>query len=229
MSGSRDAVAIVPAYNEEATVADVVRPLVASDRFREVVVVSDGSEDLTADAARAAGARVVEFDWNRGKGEALAAGVATTDASIVCFFDADLLGLEPRHAAELLDSVVSGRCRMCIGMMDRGPFLNWLAGRLPKVSGQRALPREVFMAVPSRHRSGFGIEVAMNHVCTTGGGRIATRTLQGVRPRRKTQKVGIVCGFFGYVRMWYRVAACFIAVRLEGQEVRRAKGQVSLS
>jgi len=66
--------ALIPAYNEEATVASIilgVRRLVP-----DVLVVDDGSQDGTNAAACAAGALVQRLDLNMGKGEALKAGFA---------------------------------------------------------------------------------------------------------------------------------------------------------
>lgn len=61
----------IPAYNEAGTIGDVVE---STRRYAdEVVVVDDGSEDGTADLARAAGAAVIEHDRNRGYGAALKA------------------------------------------------------------------------------------------------------------------------------------------------------------
>ena len=45
--------AIVAAYNEEGTIADVLRALTASPLIDEVIVVSDGSEDATVEIGRA--------------------------------------------------------------------------------------------------------------------------------------------------------------------------------
>jgi glycosyltransferase involved in cell wall biosynthesis len=59
----------VPAYNEETTVATVVSE--ASEHADEVVVVDDGSDDDTANAARRAGATVIEHERNRGYGATL--------------------------------------------------------------------------------------------------------------------------------------------------------------
>ncbi|MFA5885384.1 MAG: glycosyltransferase family 2 protein [Acidimicrobiia bacterium] len=63
---------MVPAHNEEATVADVVRRVRAVGL--ECLVVDDGSTDETATRARAAGARVVSLPINLGVGGALRTG-----------------------------------------------------------------------------------------------------------------------------------------------------------
>jgi len=84
------ACALVPAFQAEATVGDVVRGL-----FRHVphvLVVDDGSSDGTAIAAERAGASVLRRESNGGKGAALRAGLAqvlATDATHVAFVDAD--------------------------------------------------------------------------------------------------------------------------------------------
>jgi len=68
------AVAIVPALNEEATIARVVEEIRAYDARFEIVVVDDGSVDRTAQVARAAGARVLRLPFNLGIGGAVQTG-----------------------------------------------------------------------------------------------------------------------------------------------------------
>ena len=65
--------ALIPALDCEATIGDVVRGTLA--HVGHVLVVDDGSTDRTADAAKAAGAEVLRLPTNRGKGEALRAGL----------------------------------------------------------------------------------------------------------------------------------------------------------
>ena len=65
--------AVIPAYNEEKHVADVVRALVEGGV--EVLVVDDCSGDRTSERAVEAGARVVRHEDNCGKGAALATGL----------------------------------------------------------------------------------------------------------------------------------------------------------
>ena len=67
-------VAIVPALNEEATIARVVDELRAFDAGLDVVVVDDGSVDRTAEAAAARGARVLRLPFNLGIGGAVQTG-----------------------------------------------------------------------------------------------------------------------------------------------------------
>lgn len=66
--------AIVPARNEEEAVGRVVAELKAFDPGLDVVVIDDGSEDLTATVAREAGAAVVSLPFNLGIGGAVQTG-----------------------------------------------------------------------------------------------------------------------------------------------------------
>jgi glycosyltransferase involved in cell wall biosynthesis len=214
--------AVVPAHNEEQTIGPVVEALVKTGVFQDVVVVDDGSTDRTAAVAERAGAtRIVLLDSNRGKGRALAAGVERTASELLCFFDADLVGLEARHVQQLAEPVMAGRLAMCIGTVDRGPVWNALSRLLPAVSGQRVLRREMFESIPDRHIRGYGIESVLNYSCRRRSEKIRRLHLHGVSVRRKTQKVGIWRGLWNYVRMWRAVLARMIMVRLD----RRSFGQ----
>src|ERR671920_1763892 len=72
--GSLRRVAIVPAYNEEDCVAQVVDELRAFDAGLDVVVIDDGSVDRTADIARARGAHVLRLPFNLGIGGSVQTG-----------------------------------------------------------------------------------------------------------------------------------------------------------
>jgi len=66
--------AVVPAYNESGTVARVVRSIREAEPDFDVLVIDDGSTDDTAQAAAAAGARVVRHPFNLGIGGAVQSG-----------------------------------------------------------------------------------------------------------------------------------------------------------
>jgi glycosyltransferase involved in cell wall biosynthesis len=67
-------VAIVPAFNEEGCIADVIAEIRAFDPGLEVVVIDDGSVDGTSRAAQAAGAHVLKLPYNLGIGGAVQTG-----------------------------------------------------------------------------------------------------------------------------------------------------------
>jgi glycosyltransferase involved in cell wall biosynthesis len=101
-------VALIPAYQAEATVGSVVRGLLR--HVPRVVVVDDGSTDTTAAEAKRAGAEVLRLPANGGKGSALRAGldaVLAGDASHVAFVDADGQH-DPDDLPRLLDAARAG-------------------------------------------------------------------------------------------------------------------------
>ncbi|MCB9832280.1 MAG: glycosyltransferase family 2 protein [Planctomycetes bacterium] len=79
---------IVPAYNEEETIAEVVRDFITEPRVDEVVVVDNNCRDRTAELAAAAGARVVT-ESEAGYGFALRAGLAAADGDLLVLTEAD--------------------------------------------------------------------------------------------------------------------------------------------
>ena len=81
-------VAIIPAYNEEKALADVIGKTLG--HVDEVIVVDDGSSDKTSEVAIGAGARVIKHSVNLGKGEALQSGFkAIGNDSIIITIDGD--------------------------------------------------------------------------------------------------------------------------------------------
>src|SRR5271157_1111121 len=92
---------VIPALNEEESIADVVRA-VACQNVDEIIVVDNGSTDQTAERAQRAGARVVK-EPRAGYGRACRAGVKAIhpDTDIVVFLDGD-----GSDCPELMDRIV---------------------------------------------------------------------------------------------------------------------------
>ena len=108
-----------PAYDEEATVASVVRrtPSEVLGHPVQVVVVDDGSTDRTAERALAAGAEVVSSPTNQGLGAAVARGLALgveRGARVVVFADADG-EYAPEELAHLVAPVLAGEADYVVG------------------------------------------------------------------------------------------------------------------
>jgi glycosyltransferase involved in cell wall biosynthesis len=99
---------VIPARNESATISRTVTEL-RQDGW-PVIVVDDGSEDDTAELARAAGATVLHHAINLGQGAALQTGISyacTLDARAIVTFDADGQH-DPNDVPSLIDALASG-------------------------------------------------------------------------------------------------------------------------
>ena len=76
---------IIPAYNEEKTVANVIKTVKSLNYIDEIIVVNDGSVDNTEQTAKEAGATVLSHTKNRGKGAAIKTGFKTRRETLYCF------------------------------------------------------------------------------------------------------------------------------------------------
>jgi glycosyltransferase involved in cell wall biosynthesis len=85
---------LIPAYNERATILDVLDKVEALGLDRQVIVIDDGSTDGTGDAVEEwqvgrSDVVLLRHDRNRGKGSAIRAGIRHVDGEITVFQDAD--------------------------------------------------------------------------------------------------------------------------------------------
>ncbi len=104
---------VIPAYDEEPTVAEVVREIPAeiAGLGAEVIVVNDGSSDNTVAEARGAGALVCDIPVNRGQGLIFMLGywlARTRGAKIIATIDADGQFL-PSELERVIQPIVDGR------------------------------------------------------------------------------------------------------------------------
>lgn len=200
------AAAVIPAFNEEATIGAIVAVLRSVPALSEVVVVSDGSEDTTAAVAREAGARVIELPFNMGKGAAMREGLEATTADVVVFLDADLVGLTCEHVAALLDPVLTGQREMSIGLFEGGrPFTDLAQAITPNLSGQRAVRRSLLEQVEDINDARFGVEVALTRYLRRAGIEAEEVILHNVTHRTKEEKLGLVKGFAARMRMYWEI------------------------
>lgn len=201
-------VAIIPAFNEAPRISRVLEVVTGVPELAEVIVVDDGSSDGTGEvAARCPGVRVVGLPSNQGKGAAMCAGFAATDADVALFLDADLLGLEARHVTRMLAPVTAGEADMAIGIFRGGRMRTDLAQVLvPYISGQRAVRREVFATLPDPWQVRSGIEVLLTHHARVGRYRVKHVVIDGVTHTMKEEKLGLVRGTAARMRMYYEIA-----------------------
>ena len=190
--------AIVAAWNEEKTIADVLRALTASSLIDEIIVVSDGSTDRTVEICRGFdGVRTVSLHSNHGKGFAMAVGVANATNDVLFFCDGDMYNVTEEHIAALVTPVVRGECDMNIGIRDRGPFANFMHLKMkcgPVLSGIRVMKRAVFETVPPKYQARYKIETALNCFCAKAGFRQKQTMIRGLDHIKKEWKMGFFPG-----------------------------------
>lgn len=161
---------IVPAFNEEKSIAVVVDRLKSERPGDEILVIDDASRDKTAELAKAAGARVVRHPYNLGYGGALKTGIRHARNEILMFFDAD-----DQHDPKDIGSIVKGlqNSDMAVGARPRSSgalyrrsgkwFLkrvaNYLVGRsIPDLnSGLRAIRRNLALQFLHLLPDGFSL------------------------------------------------------------------------
>lgn len=100
---------VIPAYNEEPTVAKVVDVAKRLSYVTEIIVIDDGSYDKTAEEARLAGADVISHTSNQGKGSAIKTGFRHSKGDIVAFIDADIYNLTHEKIDMIIQPILEGK------------------------------------------------------------------------------------------------------------------------
>jgi glycosyltransferase involved in cell wall biosynthesis len=149
---------VIPAFNEAASIASVLRDLRHVAAWHELLVIDDGSSDDTGATAISAGARVVRHPYNLGNGAAVKTGIRQATGTFVLILDGDGQH-RAADAARLVacldtyDLVVGARSPGTQATAARrlgNSMLNWIASyltghRIPDLtSGFRAARRDRF-------------------------------------------------------------------------------------
>jgi glycosyltransferase involved in cell wall biosynthesis len=177
-------VALIPAYNEAAHIADVVE---RTKSFLPVLVVDDGSHDDTAQLAEAAGATVLRQIPNQGKGMALRLGFRWAlehGCEALIMLDADGQH-DPAEIPAFLEQYKAKQADLIIGKRDfsrmptvrrfsntigRWMFSTALGHHVPdNQSGYRLLSRRMIEATLEGREQGFEFEVEMIVLCVLRG------------------------------------------------------------
>src|SRR5213082_1579918 len=137
--------AVIPAYNEEKHIGDVVRR--TRQQLDNVLVVDDGSRDKTAERAREAGAEVIVHEKNLGKGETIKTGLRhwlDRQFDFVIILDADGQH-RPEEIDRFAEAARTGDAKMLVGTrmndLSSMPLVRrivnrWMSRRISATCGQ---------------------------------------------------------------------------------------------
>ncbi len=172
--------ALIPAYNEAAHIAEVV---IGALTHLPVLVVDDGSADDTAARAEEAGATILRQTPNQGKGTALRSGFRwALDAGYEAVITLDADGQhDPAEIPKFLDAYTDRGADLIIGARDfsQMPFIrrlsntvggwafSWAIGQpiRDNQSGYRLISHRLLEGILASDEAGFEFEVEMIVVC----------------------------------------------------------------
>lgn len=195
--------AIIPAFNEERTLAGVVRAVQEAGVASELIVVDDGSTDATAAVAERLGATVIALPTNSGKAKAMKAGADHTDAEVLLYLDADLVGLRPVHVRALVEPVLHRQADMTVGVFRGGRWRTDLAQWItPYLSGQRAMRHWIMDQIEEVEAMGYGVERALTAFARENELQVEHVELTGVTQVTKEEKSGLWKGLQARFRMY---------------------------
>jgi glycosyltransferase involved in cell wall biosynthesis len=195
---------VIPAQDEELSIATVVRQLQDTAPWREIIVVDDGSTDATGARAREAGAVVVRHPYNKGNGAAVKTGARHASGEFVLIVDGDGQH-SPADACRLIarlgefDLVVGARSAGTQATLARrggNAVLNWLASYLTGrpipdlTSGFRGIRRDVLREFLHLLPNGFSTPTTTTLACVKAGYNVAFEPVEaGTRAGQSKMRV----------------------------------------
>ncbi len=163
---------IIPAYNEEDTVAKVVEVVNNVPFVDEIIVVNDGSTDNTEEEAIKAGAIVINHESNKGKGEALYTGYSQAECDIIAFIDADIYNLTSKKVESMIKPILLGEAEITKTKFSRAsgrvteltakPLLNFFFPEISfeqPLSGQFAARKDILKKI--NFEKDYGVDVGI--------------------------------------------------------------------
>ena len=227
MASPAAASVVIPAYNEAASIAAVVRALADSAQWAEILVVDDGSEDDTGDQARGAGATVLRHPHNKGNGASVKTGLRAATGEFIVIVDADgqhRAALAPRLVERLgeYDLVVAARpdpTQATLGRRLGNRLLAWVASYLagqhiPDLTcGFRAARRAYLMEFIHLLPNGFSTPTTTTLAFIRAGYNVGFETIEADK-RVGRSKIRFARDGFKFFLILLRVVTIFSPLRI---------------
>jgi glycosyltransferase involved in cell wall biosynthesis len=222
-----DVSVVIPAYNEAHSIAGVVSAMATAARWREIIVVDDGSADETGARARDAGACVVRHPYNKGNGAAVKSGIRHASGDFVLILDGD--GQHRAADAQRLvarlgeyDLVIAARSTSTqatqmrrLGNAALNRFAGYLTDRhIPDLtSGFRAARREHLLEFLHLLPNGFSTPTTTTLAFIKGGYNVAFEPTEA-SAREGTSKIRLARDGTRFVMIILKIVTLFSPLRV---------------
>ena len=229
-----NACVIIPVYNEDESVVDIVNRLIALpwENVPEIIVVDDGSEVKVEDLKGLQRERInlVRLENNSGYGAAIKAGIRNTHNDCIVIIDAD--GTYPVDRIEELvniywegnfDMVVGARTgdKVCIPMLRRpakmiiNKLANYLIGRkIPDLnSGLRVMKKDVLLKFMHILPSGFSFTSTITLAMLSNDYLVKFVPIDYL-PRKGKSKIRAIRDTFNFIELICRTVLYFNPLRI---------------
>jgi len=218
---------VIPAFNEAASIATVVRDLSSAAGWQEILVVDDGSTDQTGERAAAAGARVIRHPYNKGNGAAVKTGIRHATGVFILITDADGQHRPPdatRLVAQLgaYDLVVgarSGQTQASLARRLGNATLNRVASYLTEqpipdlTSGFRAARREYLLEFIHLLPNGFSTPTTTTLAFMRAGYSVRFEPIDAAQ-RAGVSKIRLGADGFNFFLILFKVITIFSPLRI---------------
>jgi glycosyltransferase involved in cell wall biosynthesis len=185
---------VICAFNEEETIEYVVRKCREYNPESEIIVVNDGSEDSTEQILlglqEELSLKYLGLPENKGKSNAMVAGVEKAEKEVILFFDADVSGIKKKHFRQLLEPLFDEKqpADMVLGSPSE-TLIDYRVNPFKSLTGERAIRKKDLEPVLKNMMDiRFGVETYINLYFQAHGKRIKYTLLEGLTHPTKYDK-----------------------------------------
>ncbi len=202
---------IIPTYNEEARISNVLSVVANHPLIDEIIVVDDGSKDKTKEiVSEYKNVKLLVHQVNKGKSAAIYDGCKAASGEFLLFLDADLIGLTSKNVTDLVSPVVSGNADVTISYRGNSPKL-WKIVGFDYISGERVFRKKLLESDLEEilHIPKFGLEVFLNKLIIQSKARVSIISWPEVSSPFKHKKYGLWKGIKGDMGMMRDIFTTF--------------------
>ncbi len=198
---------IIPAYNEEKRIENVLKAVYQHPLIDELIVIDDASKDRTDKVIeKYKNINFIKNEKNLGKSKTIVVGVRASKNDILFFLDADLIGVTEKNISDLIEPVISKRADISISLRKNAPIWYRKIG-LDFISGERVFYKKMIFDKLNEIENlpSYGLETFMNNIIINNNLKIKVVYWDNVLSPWKSWKVGKIKGFIEEIKMTIQI------------------------